>query len=100
VLIDNIKDYKLEQNTLQKKLAIIYQGLNHGVIDSQNGIIIPLSFNYIINVGSTEKPLYFTEKNIPEASIFVVIYYNAQGKMLRKEIYDQADYDRIYCDDE
>jgi hypothetical protein len=43
--------------------------------------------------------MYFTEKHVEEASIFVVIYYNSEGKLLRKEIYDQDDYEKIYCAD-
>jgi hypothetical protein len=50
-----------------------------------------------VNVGSSEKPLYFTEKHLEEASVFVVIYHDDKGQILRKEIYDQEDYDRIYC---
>jgi len=48
-------------------------------------------------VGTAEKPLYFTEKNVEEAEIFVVIYYNDQGTMIRREIYESDEYDRIYC---
>ncbi len=99
ILLDKIKDFKFIQNTPSDKLAIIYQDFNHGVIHNRRGTIIPTTFSYIVNVGSSDKPLYFTEKHVTEASVFVVIYYNGQGKMLRKEIYDQEDYDKIYCDE-
>jgi hypothetical protein len=56
-----------------------------------------VSFSDIINVGSPAQPLYFTEKHVEEASIFVVIYYDSAGKMLRREIYEQDDYEKIYC---
>jgi hypothetical protein len=97
VLLDQIKDLQMIRSTPTEKLAIIYQGANHGVIHNQKGTIIPISYTDVINVGSPEKPLYFTEKFVKEASIFVVIHYNDQGKMVRKEIYDQEDYDKIYC---
>lgn len=100
VVLDNIKDYKYVQNTSSQKVAIVYRGIDHGVIHNKNGTILPISFSYIINVGSPEKPLYFTEKHITEADIFIVIYYNDQGKLLRKEVYDQEDYEKIYCDDD
>jgi hypothetical protein len=41
--------------------------------------------------------LYFTEKHIEEASMYVVIYYDREGKFLRKEAYSSEDYERIYC---
>jgi hypothetical protein len=97
ILLDQIKDLKMIRNTPTEKLAIIYQGSHHGVIHNQHGTIIPISYTDVINVGSADKPLYFTEKYVAEAAIFVVIYYNDQGKMVRKEIYDQEDYDKIFC---
>jgi hypothetical protein len=61
--------------------------------------MIPISFSDIINVGSKENPFYFTEKHVEEASIFVVIYYDSNGKMVRKEVYEQDEYEKIYCSD-
>jgi hypothetical protein len=70
-----------------------------GVMSTRRGIVIPLNFSDIINVGSPETPMYFTEKHVHEASLFVVIYYDDQGRFLRKEVYEQDDYDKIYCQD-
>jgi hypothetical protein len=97
VLLDKIKDYRLVANVEGEKLAIIYQGTDHGVIHSRRGIIIPIAYSDIVNVGSAAKPLFFTEKHLEEASVFVVIYYDNNGQILRKEMYDQEAYDRIYC---
>jgi hypothetical protein len=79
------------------KLAIVYQDANHGVVHNQKGVIIPISYSDVVNVGSPRDPLYFTEKHVEEASLFVVIYYDADGQFLRKEIYDPEEYDNIYC---
>ena len=98
VLMGDIKVIRFIRNVPGDKLAIIYQDTNHGVIHSQKGIIIPISFTDIVNVGSNEKPMYFTEKHVEEADIFVVIYYNYRGDMLRKEVYDQEDYENIFCE--
>jgi hypothetical protein len=81
-----------------ERIAIVQQDNAYGVIHSTKGMIIPLNFSDIVNVGSAEKPMYFTEKHVEEASVFVVIYYNHEGKFLRKEIYEQDDYEKIYCD--
>lgn len=97
VILDEIKDIKYIRNQPDDKLAIVYAGTNHGVIHNHKGTIIPISFTDLVNVGSAEVPLYFTEKHVEEASIFVVIYYNQRGELLRKEIYDHADYDNIFC---
>jgi len=80
-----------------EKLAIVQQERKFGVIHSKKGTIIPINFSDIINVGSNEIPTYFTEKHVEEASIFVVIYYDSKGNMLRKDVYEQDDYEKIYC---
>ena len=97
ILLDKIQDYRLIRDTQREKLAIVLQDHKYGVIHNTMGTIIPLSFSDIINVGSSPEPLYFTEKHVEEASIFVVIYYDSRGKMLRREIYEQDDYEKIYC---
>ncbi|MEO7991438.1 MAG: hypothetical protein ABI663_17935 [Chryseolinea sp.] len=99
VLIDRIKDYSLIQDTQQEKIAVMHQDNTYGVIHNHKGAIIPANFSDIVNVGSRELPMYFTEKHVEEASIFVVIYYDHAGRMLRKEVYEQDDYEKIYCSD-
>lgn len=97
ILQDKIKGYKLIQDSAEGKLAILHQDNKYGVLHSKRGFIIPPTFSDIVNVGSSEMPMYFTEKHVEEASIFVVIYYNHEGKMLRKEVYEHEDYEKIYC---
>ncbi|HEY9049041.1 MAG TPA: WG repeat-containing protein [Ohtaekwangia sp.] len=97
VALDNIKSIHLITDKPEEKLAIIQQDDDYGVIHNKRGIVIPLNFTDIVNVGSADRPMYFTEKHVEEASIFVVIYYNSEGKLLRKEVYEHDDYERIYC---
>ena len=97
----NLRDLMFVKNTEAEKIAIVRKGDDFGVIGNGGKIMIPITFTDIINVGTAELPLYFTEKHIPEASLYVVIYYDREGNMLRKEIYDDAgDYDKIYCSDQ
>lgn len=98
ILMDEVRHYKLIQDG-EEKLAIVQQGYSYGVIHNKKGTIIPVLFSDIVNVGSRDLPLYFTEKHVEEASIFVVNYYDASGKLLRKEVYEQDDYEKIYCSD-
>jgi hypothetical protein len=56
------------------------------------------TFNDIINIGTQGTPVYFCEKFIIEADFYVVIYYDAKGKILRKQIFtDPEEYEKIYC---
>ncbi len=97
IVMDKIKTFKWVLNAEQEKIMIVQQESNYGVISNRKGMIIPATFTDIINVGSASVPLYFTEKHVEEASIFVVIYYDKNGTQLRKQVYETDDYERIYC---
>ena len=99
VSINKIKDYRTVINSPEEKILIIHQENAYGVISNKHGVIIPATFSDIINIGSDEEPFYFTEKNVEEAGIYVVIYYNKGGKLLRRQVFEKAEYDEIYCED-
>lgn len=96
----DLRNIMMIKNSPGEKIAIVQKDNAYGVLSNQRNVIIPISFSDIINLGTAYDPLYFTETHIREASLFVVIYYDRFGKMLRKEMYDDAaDYDKIYCSD-
>lgn len=96
----NLRSVDLVRDSPEEKVAIVRKENSFGVINNQGRTILPITFSEIINLGTDSSPLYFTEKHVPEASIYIVIYYDHTGEMLRKEIYDDAaDYDKIYCSD-
>jgi hypothetical protein len=96
----NLRKVILIRDAPDDKVAIIQKDNAFGVIANRGEVIIPVTFTDIVNLGSADQPLYFTEKHVKEASLYIVIYYDYAGNMLRKEIYDDAsDYDKIYCTD-
>jgi hypothetical protein len=97
ILLKGIKNYKTVSDFANEKVLIIQQENNFGVISSTRGDVIPSNFTLIKNVGSAEEPMYFTEKHVEEASIFVVIYYNKNGALLKRYVYEEEDYEKIYC---
>ncbi len=97
-VITDIRDIRPVRESADEKLYIMNQNNLFGVISSVRGKVIPFSFSDVVNVGSSDDPLYFTEKHVSEASVFVVIYYDKNGKMLRREVYEDTDeYEKIYC---
>ena len=97
VVMDKIKDYRFVSNFPGEKVAIIHRDIHYGIISNKRGEIIPANFSELINVGSEEEPLYFAEKNVEEAEIYVVIYYDKNGKFLAKQVYEEEEYEKIYC---
>lgn len=96
-ILTRIKNFQLIKNSTDERLAIVKQDNLFGVVSSAHGIIIPPSFTFLINLGSEEEPLYFTSKDVEEAGIVVVIYYDKTGKLLRKQVYEDEEYARIVC---
>ncbi len=99
VEVDHIKDFEMIANTPTEKSMLIRRDNLYGIISSKKGIVIPTSFNSINNVGTDEHPLYFTVKEVKEAQIYVVIYYDQSGKRIRKQVYEESEFEKIVCDD-
>jgi len=97
VVMDKIKNFKWVLDTDQEKIMIFQQENTYGVLSNRRGIVIAPTFSDIINLGSASVPLYFTEKHVEEAGIYVVIYYDKEGQFLRRQVYEVEDYERIYC---
>ncbi len=68
-----------------------------GVISNRRGIVVPMQYSDIVNLGSKEVPLYFTERHIEEAGISVVVYYDSFGKIIRKQAMEADEFEKIYC---
>lgn len=81
-----------------EKIVRVQQDNYFGIVSNKKGLLISPTFTEILNIGSDEKPFYFTEKRVEEAGIYVVIYYNSQGKLVRKQVYEEEEYEKIYCE--
>jgi hypothetical protein len=96
--LSRIRSFQTIKDTGNERIVRVQQDNYFGIVSNRKGVVIPPTFTEIINIGSDEKPFYFTEKRVEEAGIYVVIYYNSQGKMVRKQVYEEEEYDKIYCE--
>ncbi len=94
---DDFRQINYIVDTPAEKIAIVREDEGSGVLSSTRGFVIPPTFGSVKNLGSAEEPLYFTEKHVEEASIFIVIYYDKNGIMLLRQIYEEDDYEKIVC---
>jgi len=96
-LLKHVRAFHLISDKPNEKLAVVQQEDYFGILSNSRGMIIPASFSSITNLGSEDEPLYFTSKEVEEAGIVVVIYYNKEGKLLRKQVYEDEEYAHIIC---
>ena len=85
------------KKTDQEKVIIFKKDTGYGVRSNLRGEIIAPEYDDIINLGSADRPVYFTEKRISEANYFVILYYNQGGEIIRKQVFEEKDYDKILC---
>ncbi|GHM98785.1 hypothetical protein WSM22_02750 [Cytophagales bacterium WSM2-2] len=96
-ILTRIKSFQVIKNAADEMVALVKQDNFFGVVSSSRGIIIAPSFSFVMNLGTEEEPVYFTSKEVEEAGIVVVIYYDKNGKLLRKQVYEDEEYSRIVC---
>jgi hypothetical protein len=100
IALSDVEEVNIFLDTPGEKIARIRIGDSFGVLSNTRGTVIPVSFSDLVQLGPPDEPTYFTEKHVAEASIFVVIYYDAHGKLIRREVYEDSDeYEKIYCSD-
>ncbi len=80
------------------KMVEIRIGAKFGVYSNFKGEIISPTYNDIVNVGSPEKPILFCEVNLREADFLVILYFNGNGEIIRKQAMDGEEYMKIYCE--
>jgi hypothetical protein len=100
ILLKKVKNYFSAKEREEENVAIVQQENFYGVVSNLRGVIIQPTFTTVINVGSSEQPFYFTSKEVEEAGVFVVIYYNSVGEFIKKEVYEEAEYEKIVCSEE
>nr|WP_302180110.1 WG repeat-containing protein [Chryseosolibacter indicus] len=94
---DNFREIKFVSELPDERVAIVYPDYGAGILSSKRGEIIRPSFNFISNVGSQEEPCYLTEKHVEEASVYIIMYYDKDGKMIMRKVYDDDDYEKVLC---
>lgn len=98
VKLDKVRTFSSILDSPAEKIFFVSQEHQMGVISSRKGVIIPLQYSDVINLGTPEVPLYFTERHIEEAGISVVVYFDQRGKVVRKQAMESEEFDRIACD--
>ena len=95
-VLEGISSLKYVSDDTNKQ-AIISKDAQYGVISNRNLELLPPTYDDILNLGKSEQPIYFAEKRVKEADLFVVIYYNGDGEVIHKQTFSEEDYDHIYC---
>lgn len=98
VLVDAVGEFSIASQSDKEVIVIARRGSDFGVLSSTRGVLIPIEYTEVVNVGTSDSPLFFTEKHVREADLSVVVYYDAQGNPVRRQSLDPEEFDQLACD--
>ncbi|MBX2898030.1 MAG: WG repeat-containing protein [Cyclobacteriaceae bacterium] len=99
VLQDRIRSFSWLARTPDEKIVRLQRENFYGVLSSKRGMVIPPTFHQVINLGTAQTPFYLTEKQVEEAGMYILIYYDASGKLVRRQAVEEDEYDRLMCEE-
>ncbi len=98
ITYDGIDEIKYIRQDANENILTILKNNNYGILSNKKGEVIPPLYSDIVNMGSVEEPVYFSEKNVEEAQIVIAIYFNDKGEMIRRQAFTPEEYEKIYCE--
>ncbi|MBS1488546.1 MAG: WG repeat-containing protein [Bacteroidetes bacterium] len=100
VILRQIKKINIIKDSEEENLAIVQHENYFGVVSSKSGVVLTPTFSSIENHNSEDDPVYVATKEIEEADIVVVMYYDHTGKLLRKQVYEGNEFSKLACTDD
>jgi tetratricopeptide (TPR) repeat protein len=97
-LISNVVSVRSWLQVKDEAIVIIFGEGGHGLVSDRRGMILPMQYNDILNVGTNDAPIFFAEQHLETAGLFIVTYFNFDGVAFKSQAYRPDEYDRIYCD--
>jgi len=97
--LEQIDQFQVISHPKDELVFLVSKNKEEGVYSTRQGLIVPIRYSYVANVGKDEFPVYLTDKEVREANVHVVIYYDQSGHFLRKQVYEEAEFERLICED-
>ncbi|MBC7921259.1 MAG: WG repeat-containing protein [Ferruginibacter sp.] len=76
----------------------VYANRQYGILSSLRGQLIPVEYDDLGNAGDERVPFYVAEKLVDAASVHLLFYFDQNGKLLRKQIFNEEVYAKIVCE--
>ncbi len=91
--------YRVLRRDSTANIIMAFREDHFGVYSSTEGEVLPATFDDVIDLGNGGKPVYFTETYVEQADLHVVVYYDSDGRILKKQAMEPAFFTEVYCDD-
>ena len=97
VFLEDIKDFKVLSGK-DERITKVLTGTGYGILSNKRGVIVPPVYSDLHYFYTKDEYTYFCEKYIEEASFHVLIYINDAGKIIKKQAFEEEDFQMIFCD--
>ena len=74
-----------------------FKSTGYGLLSNKRGRIVADEYTGIINLGTIQKPIYFLEKTVAKSNLYITLYLNEKGEVIREQILDAENYEKIIC---
>lgn len=96
--LETMKSVKPWFNAGEEQYYVMRKETGQGLYSNLRGPVLRCQYNDIVNLGTSETPLFFAEEHLKTASFFVVTYFNRLGESIKSQAYRPEAYDAVYCD--
>lgn len=98
VIIKNVITIKNWESKISSGYLLFMKDDKFGIVSPTKGLLVPPVYNDIINIGTSEIPIFFAEQHLKTAAFYVVTYFDPNGHVIKSQAYRPHEYDRVYCD--
>lgn len=96
-LYEGILSYQYIKENDPDKTLLIKTATGEGVYSLTKGELIESTYTEVKVLGTDETPIYFGMKLVPEADIYIVIYFDERGNKIFTQSFQREEYFRIAC---
>jgi hypothetical protein len=95
--VDSFEDYTQIKSAPDELMFITYNPTGFGLISNKKGRLMTDEYSQIINLGTYEEPFYFAERYMSQANFYVVLYFDKNGKVVRRQTLTEEEYAKVGC---
>ncbi len=98
LIIESIYNYEIFPGSDSSKVLKFRVEQGYGLFDSKEGLLLKPEYNEILEIDFKSGPIYYAERFLEDAELYVTLYLDQKGNKIRSQAFDQVQYEKIACD--
>jgi len=89
--------FSFVKNNADEIVIKTFKSTGYGLLSNKIGRIVAEEYTGIVNLGTIQKPTYFLEKTVAKSNLYITLYLNEKGEVIREQVLDAENYEKIIC---